>query len=148
MKKTLIQANDLEKVIDIFTFVYFRPKCTKIDVAEYCGFTLRQADYYLNACEYLDLLNKDLTPTFFAKSIFEENNAQVKECVYERIIIDEMFGKVFARILLFPSSDPMMYALSLVRDNYPEYKDSVAERRASIMVLWCNKILNESLLKR
>lgn len=143
MKKNLIQANDLDKVIDIFTFVYLRPGVTKQDVADYCGFTLRQSDYYLGACVYLDLLDKNMKPTIFAKTIFDEYNSQVEKKIYERIITDELFGKVFARLLLFPESNVSEFARSLVEENYPEYSNAVVNRRSDNLVKWCKKILNK-----
>ena len=63
MGKILIQANNLDTVIDTFMYIYMHPGCTKQELADYCGFTLRQADYYTNACKYLDLINDDWSKT-------------------------------------------------------------------------------------
>ena len=57
MKKLLIQANNLDKVVDAFMFIHLHPGCKKQNVADYCGFSLRQVDYYTNACKYLDLID-------------------------------------------------------------------------------------------
>ena len=55
MKKLLIQANNLQTVIDVFTFIYQTPGCSMSQVSQHIGFTLRQANYYTNACLYLAL---------------------------------------------------------------------------------------------
>lgn len=67
MKKILIQANNLDRVIDIFMYIYLHQGCSKQDIADYCSFSLRQVDYYVNACKYLDLLNSDWSPFRFSK---------------------------------------------------------------------------------
>ena len=73
-------------VIDTFMYLYIHPKCTKQELADYCGFTLRQADYYTNACKYLDLVDDNLGKTPLATDIFTNNPAEIPERVYARII--------------------------------------------------------------
>ena len=85
MGKILIQANNLDMVIDTFMYIYMHPGCNKQDLADYCGFTLRQADYYTNACKYLDLINNDWSPTNLAIDIFENNPAEVTERILSRV---------------------------------------------------------------
>jgi hypothetical protein len=49
------------------------PECTHQDVADYCGFTLRQVQYYANACKYLDLINEEVNGiTKYALEHYEE----------------------------------------------------------------------------
>ena len=40
MGKILIQANNLDMVIDTFMYIYMHPECNKQELADYCGFTL------------------------------------------------------------------------------------------------------------
>ena len=56
MKKILPQANDLDKVIDVLTFIHYHPGCSYAEIADYIGFAERQAKYYADACVYLDLV--------------------------------------------------------------------------------------------
>ena len=142
MKKTLIQANNLDTVVDVFMYIYLHPKCKKQDIADYCGFSLRQVDYYTNACKYLDLINNDWTPTELAKDIFENNPAEVTECVYNRIIKDEIIGKVYSQIIDNPDGNSLDYAKELVKEHFPGYSDAVYERRSDNIVKWCKKIIN------
>lgn len=143
MEKHLIQANNLDTVIDLFLFVYNHPGSTKEEMSQYCGFSLRQVDYYLNACLYLGLLDENGFPTELANSIVRENKAQVAERIYELIILDELFGKVFARMFVLPQSNVEEYAMDLVKHLYPGYSDAVYTRRRDNIILWCKKILKE-----
>lgn len=142
MGKILIQANNLDTVIDTFMYIYMHPGCTKQELADYCGFTLRQVDYYTNACKYLDLINNDWLPTDLAKDIFENNPAEVTERVYKRIIEDEMIGQIYQRMIDYPDSNISEFAKDLVMDYYPGFSDAVYDRRSDNMVKWCKKIIN------
>ena len=143
MGKILIQANNLDTVIDTFMYIYMHPGCTKQELADYCGFTLRQADYYTNACKYLDLINDDWSKTPLADDIFINNPAEISERVYARIISDELMGQIFARIYVLPNEDPSKFALELTKEYYPGYSDAVYERRSDNIVKWCRRIIEK-----
>jgi len=143
MGKILIQANNLDTVIDTFMYIYMHPGCTKQELADYCGFTLRQADYYTNACKYLNLINDDWSKTPLAVDIFTNNPAEISERVYARIISDELMGQIFARIYVLPDEDPSMFAMELTKEYYPGYSDSVYERRSDNIVKWCRRIIEK-----
>jgi hypothetical protein len=143
MGKILIQANKLDMVIDTFMYIYMHPECSKQELADYCGFTLRQADYYTNACKYLDLINDDWSKTPLAVDIFTNNPAEISERVYARIISDELMGQIFARIYVLPNEDPSIFALELTKEYYPGYSDAVYERRSDNIVKWCRRIIEK-----
>lgn len=141
MGKLLIQANNLDMVIDVFMYIYQHPSCTKRELSDYCGFSLRQADYYTNACKYLDLINNDWSATTLAKDIFENSPAEVTERVYKRIIEDEMIGQIYQKMLDNPNSNISGFAKDIVMDYYPGFSDAVYNRRSDNMVKWCKKII-------
>lgn len=141
MGKILIQANNLDTVIDVFMYIYQHQGCSKQSIADYCGFTLRQVDYYTNACKYLDLINDDWTPTSLAEDIFENSPAEVTERIYQRIIEDELIGKIYKKIIDFPEEDISSFAKELVIAFYPGLSDAVYNRRSDNMVKWCKKII-------
>lgn len=143
MGKIFIQANNLDTVIDTFMYIYMHPGCTKQELADYCGFTLRQADYYTNACKYLDLINDDWSKTPFAIDIFMNNPAEISERVYARIISDELMGQIFARIYVLPNEDPSAFAMELTKEYFPGYSDAVYERRSDNIVKWCRRIIEK-----
>ncbi len=142
MGKLLIQANNLDMVIDVFMYIYHHQGCNKKDIADYCGFTLRQVDYYTNACKYLDLLNNDWTPTLLAKDIFEKNPAEVTERVYKRIVEDELIGQIYRRMIESPEENISEFAKELVMEYYPGLSKAVYDRRSDNMIKWCKKIIS------
>lgn len=141
MKKLLIQANNLDTVVDTFMYIYQHPSCTKEDIADYCGFSLRQVDYYTNACKYLGLINDDWSKTPISIDIFTKNPAEVTERVYECVISDEIIGQIFAKLYTLPNEDHALFAKELMKDTYPGYSDAVYERRSDNMIKWCKKII-------
>ncbi len=147
MGKILIQANNLDTVIDTFMYIYMHPDCSKQELADYCGFTLRQADYYTNACKYLDLINDDWSKTSLAVDIFTNNPAEISERVYARIISDELMGQIFARIYVLPHENHSKFAMELVKEYYPGYSDAVYERRSDNIVKWCRRIIEKMNIK-
>lgn len=145
MKKLLIQANNLQTVIDVIKFIYQTPGCSMSQVAQHIGFTLRQANYYTNACLYLGLINESMKPTPLAHDIFENSSSCIKERIYECIISDELIGKIFARRLLQPQSDIFSYAETIVKDNYPGYSETVYRRRINNIINWCDTIIKNNI---
>lgn len=142
MKKILIQANNLEMVIDVFMFIYHHQGCSKQDIAEYCGFSMRQVDYYTNACKYLDLIDSSWGPTGLAKDIFENNPAEVTERVYKRIIEDDLIGQIYSKMAGSSIEDVSAFAKQLVMDYYPGYSEAVYVRRSDNLVKWCKIIMS------
>lgn len=142
MAKILIQANNLDTVVDVFMYIYLHPNCKKQDIANYCGFSLRQVDYYTNACKYLDLINKDWTPTELANDIFKNNPAEITDRIYQRIIDDNLIGEVYSWMLKNPETDYSDRVRELVCENYPGYSEAVYKRRSDNIIKWCIKIFN------
>lgn len=142
MKKILIQANNLDIVIDVFMFIYYHQGCKKQEIADYCGFTLRQADYYTNACKYLDLINQDMSPSELAYDIFKKSSAEVTERVYKRIIEDEFIGQIYRKMIDAPNDNISEFAKNLTMIFFPGYSNAVYERRSDNMVKWCKKIID------
>lgn len=148
MKKLLPQANDLDKVIDVMTYIHFHPCCSYLDIANFIGFAERQAKYYTDACIYLDLVIEDRKPSVICEDIFKNSPQNITERVYERIITDELMGQVFARAYVLPDSDLDSFVQELVSYYHPEIvSSSTFERRTRNIVLWCKRIINYMNLK-
>lgn len=148
MKKILPQANNLDKVIDVLTYIHYHPGCSYADIADYIGFAERQAKYYTDACVYLDLVKEGQKPSVVCEDIFKNNPQNVTERVYEQIITDELMGQVFARAYVLPDSDLDTFSQELVSYYHPEIaSSSTFERRAHNIVLWCKRIINYMNLK-
>lgn len=138
MKKLLPQANNLDTVIKVFIYFGNKDNCTIQDIANFIDFEPRQAQYYLSACIYLDLIDETPKLTDFGKSLFDDPSL-IKDKIYERIISDEIIGKIFAHLLLF-NVDIKDYSFKIIKMYYPDYSDAVIERRASTIKNWCEVI--------
>lgn len=147
MKKLLPQANSLNRVIDVFIYYGCRKDCSIQDIAAFCQFEPRQAQYYLNAAVYLDLLDESLQVTDFGKRMLE-NSADIKRSIYARIIADEVIGKIFAHMLLYPQEDPKEYGVDYLSALFPEYGEAVILRRLSTLVTWCKEVIDYVNSKR
>lgn len=141
MKKLLPQANDLEKVINVFIYTLSKTNCTKLDIAEFCQFELRQADYYLGACFFLNLLDNRMCATDIGNEIFKSRK-NIKEKVYRQIITNPFIGKIFAFRLFSSHEDAKEYAHELAYNEYPNYSLSVLNRRSESLLGWCEEIIN------
>lgn len=142
MKKILIQANNLDTVIDVLMYIYRHPGYSKQDIADFCGFSLRQVDYYTNACRYLGFLDANGQVTANIRAFIEENPADVTDFVYSSIKNDKVIGLVYSRLSTNSYDDQISFTKELVRNEFPGYSEAVYERRASNMLKWCIKILN------
>ncbi len=141
MRKLLPQANNLDTLIKVFIYFGNKNECSIQDIADFIGFEPRQAQYYLSACIYLDLIDEEQKLTKFGKSLFDEPS-EIKNKIYERIISDEVIGKIFAHALLF-DDDLKQYSCKVIKDFYPNYSTAVIERRASTLKNWCEKIIRD-----
>jgi len=141
MKKLLPQANDLEKVINVFVYTISKTNCTKQDIAEFCQFELRQADYYLGACHFLNLLDSKMRATDIGNEIFKSRK-NIKEKVYRQVIINPFIGKIFAFRLFASHEDAKEFAHELAYNEYPDYSLSVLNRRSESLLGWCEEIIN------
>lgn len=141
MKKLLPQANSLNRVVDVFIYYGCRKDCSVQDVAAFCQFEPRQAQYYLNAAVYLDLLDQDLAVTDFGQRLLGDSS-NIKRAIYERIISDEVIGKIFAHMILYPYEDPKIFGVEYLTSLYPEYGDAVIQRRLSTLISWCKEIID------
>lgn len=148
MKKLLPQANDLDKVIDVLTFIYYHPGRSYVNIADYIGFSVRQAKYYVDACFYLDLVVDGLKPSVVCEDIFRNTPRNVMAKGYEKIITDDLMGQILARTYVMPDSGLDAFAKELVSYYHPEIdSSSTFERRTHNIVLWCKRIINYMNLK-
>ena len=141
MNKIIPQANSLDTLIKVFIYFANKKDCSLQDIADFIGFSPRQASYYLNACYYLDLVDETGTIlSDFGKSIVQCPN-MINELIYSRIIEDRLIGKVFTKMLFFPNENIKSFTMNLLSREWPEYKEGVIERRTSTLVSWCNDII-------
>jgi hypothetical protein len=141
MKKLLPQANDLEKVINVFVYTLSKSNCTKQDIADFCQFDIRQADYYLGACHYLNLLDNNMQATEIGEEIFKSRK-NIKEKVYRQVILNPFIGHIFAFRLFANHEESKEFAHELAYNEYPNYSLSVLHRRSESLLGWCEEIID------
>lgn len=143
MKKILPQANNFGTIVRVFLFAGIKERYIKEDIAKFCNFDIRQADYYLGACIYLGLFNENGELTDIGRDIINNDRDHCKERLYELVICDELAGRIFARIALsknYDLNEIRKYASNLTKERY-DYSDAVINRRSSAIVGWCEEIL-------
>lgn len=140
MQKLLPQANSLDVIIETFKYCIEHPAYKKSELAEHIGYNLRQADYYLNACIYLDLLDTDGKATDYSVGLYNLQE-QLRLGVYERIMNDPLIGKIFTHYLVFSRDGLKDFAYQEVASQYPEYGEAVIRRRVSTILSWCEEIM-------
>ena len=141
MKKILPQANDLDKVIDVFVYTLTKTNCTQKDIADFCKFEQRQARYYLSACVYLNLLDENMHGTVEGNEIFNSRK-NIKEKVYRQIITNPFIGKIFSFRLFSTHKEALNYACQIAQNEYPDYSLSVLRRRSKSLLGWCEEIID------
>lgn len=140
MKKLLPQANTLATVIRTFKLIGNSMGCTLADIASFNEFDVRQASYYSNACFFLDLIDEELKLTPLGEDIMRDpKNAKVK--IYELIIKHELVGQLFAKTALYSKRTAIKEGKELVKTHYPEYGESVIDRRTKCLIGWCEEII-------
>ena len=90
---------------------------------------------------YLDLLDEYLQVTEFGKRMLE-NSSEIRRSIYARIISDELIGKLFAHMLLYPQEDPKEFGIEYLSPLFPEYGDAVIQRRLSTLLNWCKEVID------
>lgn len=139
MEKLLPQANNLSTLIDVFIYVSSMSNWTLNDVAEFCKFEPRQSSYYINACYYLGLLDKDQKLSELGSEIIK-TPSEIKDKIYQVVISDPLISKIFAKLLIEGEKDLKKFTVKLLLSLYPDYSDAVIERRASTLINWCTEI--------
>ena len=140
MRKLLPQANSLDVIIETFKYCIEHPSYKKLELADHIGYNLRQVDYYLNACIYLDLLDTDGKATEYSIGLYNLKD-QLRLGIYERIMNDPLVGKIFTHYLVFSKDGLKDFAYKEVSSQYPEYGDAVIRRRVSTLLSWCEELI-------
>lgn len=138
--RTFPQANNLDVLISVLTYLYINKDATDKEVSEHIGYEYRQGAYYTSSCYYFDLVDEKNNLTNLARSFFNEGILQ-KNILFAHIIQDPIFGNIFAHFILKTKDDIKKYAEKIIQ-KYFNYSDSVVSRRASTVLAWIREIVN------
>lgn len=138
------QADDINKVIDLITFLSANPS-DKFQIANYFEFDERQGDYYANAGCYVRLLEKNgnlFQPTSVGKEIIAITNRHARNIkVVESILSTELFNDL---LKLFVTQDNSITDQQIIERIEKEgLTGSTTNRRKSTIKAWMQWILNQ-----
>ena len=112
--RTFPQANNLNVLIDVLTFLYLNNGATDKEVSEHIGYEYRQGAYYTSSCYYFDLIDETNNITDLAKSFFD-NNVLKKNILFAHILQDPIFGNIFSNYILKTQEDIKKYSEDIIR---------------------------------
>ncbi|MFA5474263.1 MAG: hypothetical protein WC225_01875 [Acholeplasmataceae bacterium] len=142
--RTFPQANNLNVLIDVLSFLYLNNGATDKEVSEHIGYEYRQGAYYTSSCYYFDLVDESNNLTTIAKNLFKKDILQ-KNLLFAYIIQDPIFGDIFSNYILKTQIDIKTYTENTIK-KYFNYSDSVISRRASTVLAWI-KDISDFILK-
>lgn len=146
MKKiTLPQANNLKTLSKVLDLLFKNGKATLTEVAEYVGFDLRQGSYYLSACYYFGLIDEQYKLTFYGKNSIKIFDDTITFLFY-LIMTDPIMGNILSLSTINKNIDIRDYTVQLLKKYYPDYSDSLINRRASTLLGWINEVKNHILI--
>jgi len=135
--KIFPQANDFEKIIRLIkvedekllsNFLFLKEL---IEVS-----SIRQVDYYLSACFFLDIINEDNEFTYEGKLLRNAGRAEFVILLSMKIVSKPIFGNVFFYNYLYKrvlASDEIAQLILM----YDEVNSlEVAKRRSSTVIGW------------
>jgi len=137
--RTFPQANNLDVLINVLTFLHLNDGATDKKVSEHIGYEPRQGAYYTSSCYYFDLVDEknnltDLAISFFSSGILQKN------LLFAHIIQDPIFGDIFSNYILKTKTNIKKYTEEIIK-TYFNYSDSVVSRRASTVLAWIKEIV-------
>lgn len=136
----LPQANDFNRVIEILGFMNNQP-VTANEVAMFQGFSRRQADYYLDALEYLFLIRKIgkaiYEPTEYAIAInslpYKQKYLRFAKLILIHPVFRRFFNDCASREMICTRSDAIR---TLKAYGYPVEGSTTLQRRAGTIRCW------------
>ncbi len=136
----LPQANDFNRVIEILGFMGDQP-VTVNEIAMLQGFSRRQADYYLDALEYLFLVRKIGKATYEPTELAIDINCLPckQKCLRfaKLILMHPMFRRFFKDCASQEMICTRADAISMLKDNGYSVDDSATlQRRAGTIRCW------------
>jgi hypothetical protein len=145
------QANDMDKVIDLISFLKNESK-SKYQIANYFEFDERQGDYYANAARYLGLANKkdtafEISPIgnrFTNIRSAQERNLFIIQQMLRRPILFKAFQALVNNGFEIDKLSPEIIADIIEEET--DLSGSTPLRRASTIRNWLRWIITNSII--
>lgn len=129
------QANDFVKIFSIIEIEDENNLNDNEFLANYLGVSPRQINYYLSACEFLDIVEKRRF-TEFGSHIRSMGFDNKKATVSSKIVSKPVFGEVFFLYYFYGEKMSIDEIAELIIFRYGNSMDKIAKRRASTVSNW------------
>jgi len=135
------QANDFDK---IFSLIEIEDENSLTDnefLTNYLGVSARQINYYLSACEFLEIIEKRRF-TEFGSCIRRMGLDNKTATIASKIVSKPVFGEVFFLYYFYGEKIAIDEIAELITFRYGNSLDKIATRRASTVknwIKWINK---------
>lgn len=129
------QANDFVKIFSIIEIEDENNLNDNEFLTNYLGVSPRQINYYLSACEFLDIVEKRRFTEFGAhiRSMGFDNK---KATVASKIVSKPVFGEVFFLYYFYGEKMSIDEIAELIIFRYGNSMEKIAKRRASTVSNW------------
>jgi len=135
------QANDINKIILILGCTEEEIKNDSYLVSRF-KISKRQIHYYISACQFLDLIDRERKFTLFGKNYKKMNSDVALAFLLQSIVSKPVFGHVFFYNMLNKSEMDNQQISDLISMYFNINNSSVAFRRASTVKKWIEWIQN------
>lgn len=146
------QANSFERVINLCELINTSEVLSKTEITENYDFDARQTDYYLNACKYLGLTEKELNNGVVSgvlspkgKNIFKKDinlrRLDFIEMVLSKKAFNETLGLYFKKATM-PTIEEIVTIMKQSNLNNVT-SENTYHRRASTVLGWINWIVEQ-----
>lgn len=137
------QANDFEKIIAIVNVDDDTKLKNYSGMGVYLGdISSRQVDYYISACVYLNIINKDKEFTEIGQRLRNLYGIEQKAELARVIVSDEIFGSVYFRQKMLGVKLEREDIIEIMKQYVVFDSEPMYARRASTVISWIKWILN------
>ena len=137
------QANDFEKIIAIINVDDDTKLKDYSGMGVYLGdISSRQVDYYISACVYLNIINKDKEFTEIGQRLRNLYGIEQKAELARVIVSDEIFGSVYFRQKMLGVKLEREDIIEIMKQYVVFDSEPMYARRASTVISWIKWILN------
>ena len=137
------QANDFEKIIAIVNVEDDTKLKNYSGMGGYLGdISSRQVDYYISACVYLNIINKDKEFTEIGQRLRSLYGIEQKAELARVIVSDEVFGSVYFRQKMLGVKLEREDVIEIMKQHVTFECEPMYVRRASTVISWIKWINN------
>ena len=133
------QANDFNKIVSILNIENEKTLHSDRLLGAYLdGIAERQSRYYIAAAQYLEFLDNERNFTEFAKRIRAYHDYLQRVEILQKLLGDTVIGRIYVSEKLYDIEYQKEDVIDIIKEQYPNYKGTILERRAQCALSWVN----------